>query len=407
MSPSSTSAAPRPSQVRDSSNGPQSLVERLAASNLMLARTNAKLTATLESMRATGWGSPSVVRQTPTSHDASWDELASKWSEYNVHAANLRECICDFEKREIALETRLVEVEARRSSNAGVVHDSVHQARLDELLRTFRAIPKDRKNNPLSAKESKSMRYLLNKYQKYTEKTCLKDTSFERLQLFSWYGEEGDSDGRISMYFEDVSAFIDASVALSTEHLDVAFYHGEEHDPILDDLVHFFMPQLIGIKSELEAYIKNKISNTIVIRNRGKIIAASVFYTGATVYDVPIFDVQLFACSVDCAQMRLSQEDWASHVLLGSMRKLCKRPTFHVVAQSVGYNYLLAKTDGDNDSAMHQTVTIQEEHSKGRIFWAKHLQRDFASVILGAQMMCTDDASVHGDCTFMHYECSQ
>ena len=54
-----------------------------------------------------------------------------------------------------------------------------------------------------------------------------------------------------------------------------------------------------------------------------------------------------------------------------------------------------------------QHVTIQEENSKGRIFWAKHLQRDFASVILGAQMLCTDDASVHGDCTFMHFECTK
>ena len=400
--------------MRDASNGSQALVVFLAESNLTLARTNAELTAKLEGMQvSTCEGSLSVRSQ------ESWrDELAVKWSEYNVLAANLRECICELQKREIALEAGRIDLEAgridleagridletKRPTKVVSVHGSVHQARLDQMLQTFRAFPKDRKSNSLSAKESKSKRYLLNKYQKYTEKTSLKDDCFKRLQLFSWFAE--DSPERISMYFEDVNAFVDSSTALSTEHFDVAFYHGKEHEPILKDLVSFFMPHLIGIRSQLESYFKNEISNTVVIRERGEIIAANVFYVGATVYDVPLFDVQLFACSSACAKMRLPQEDWPSHVLLEAMRKICKCTTFHVIAQSVGYKYYLA-TDGDTDRAMQQTVTIHEENSKGRIFWAKHLQRDFASIILGAQMMCTDEASIHGDCTFMHYECSK
>eukprot|EP00966_Prymnesium_polylepis_P334661 7390037-Prymnesium_polylepis.4 len=146
------------------------------------------------------------------------------------------------------------------------------------------------------------------------------------------------------------------------------------------------------------------VANTIVIRKDGEIVAANLFYVGTTVYDVPIFDVQLFACAASCVEMKIPQDEWASHVLLKAMSTLCVRAKFHIVAQSVGYNYLLAKSDDDGGGMQH--VMIQEENSKGRIFWAKHLQRDFASVILGTQMLCTDETSVHGDCTFMHFECN-
>lgn len=378
-------------------------LQRLVASNATLARTNSELIRKMEATRVRGQGHLSHTTRYQSPDDAQWDELARKWSEYNLLSSHLRECICQLDARELDIEKQRLALEQappKPTTPLHSPHSSVHKPRLDELLRTFRAIPKDRKSNSLSAKESKSMRYLLNKYQKYTEKVCLKGDCFEKLELHTWYGDSGD----VRMYYSDVSAFVDETAALHTSRFDVTFFHGQEHAAVLDDLVRFFMPQLIGVRDALEHYILRDVSNTIVVRDGGKIVAANVFYVGATVHDVPIFDVQLFACAPCCSTMKLPQREWASHVLLKAMSLLCVRPAFHIVAQSIGYNYLLAKTDAD-DGVQH--VTIQEENSKGRIFWAKHLQRDFASVILGAQMLCTDDASVHGDCTFMHFECTK
>ena len=77
----------------------------------------------------------------------------------------------------------------------------------------------------------------------------------------------------------------------------------------------------------------------------------------------------------------------------------CRTRRVHVLAQSVGYMYVMSELSG----TVLPVISMQEvKGDVGRAFWKKHLDMTHDGFVIGAQLVFTSDIRVYGDCCFLH-----
>jgi hypothetical protein len=82
--------------------------------------------------------------------------------------------------------------------------------------------------------------------------------------------------------------------------------------------------------------------------------------------------------------------EWPSNLMLSAVVAACDGMHL-LLAQSVGYKYLLSSTG---------TISLVSDESSGGKYWKKRLTFEGVAAYIACQIAATDDNDIQGDCRY-------
>tara|TARA_B110000046_G_scaffold96223_3_gene103830 strand:- start:281 stop:1507 length:1227 start_codon:yes stop_codon:yes gene_type:complete len=300
------------------------------------------------------------------------------------------------------------------SNEAAVDVSAIHQPLLKEFASTF--------TPSRTSRDDKALRFLLDEYMKQEKiASGLYAAIKQRTVVKMWTGDDGHTHCLTKNPLEMVDASSLSDLVLEGgEVLHVSIIDGkatEKDDGMCREMVAFF-GKVLFVKDK--AYIRSLVtadrSVNLTIRRAGggdgegdgdgnghdrdSLVAACTFSLAQTLDKSTIVYIDLYHCKPVCRTLRMATGmEYPSMKLLSTCVLACQARRVHVLAQSVGYTYVMSELSGTTSPV----ITMQEvKGDAGRQFWKKHLDKTHGGFVIGAQLAFTSDMHVYGDCCFLH-----